>query len=462
MLASRLLSFAVRTAALIVAAALGPACLAAPPPAIAFIHVNVVPMDRERVIADQTVLVEDGVISAVDRRVPLPPGIRIIDGRGKFLLPGLADMHTHAQSREEMKVYLANGVTTLLNLGGATSDFMGQRLPLLNRGERPGPHVYAALRIDGTPRYGQFVVTTPDEARWAVRLARTNGYRFIKMYSTLPDEAFAAAADEARKWGLGIAGHNIEAVGIPRQLAAGQSLVAHLEELVYGLYRPPADNPLAAPDDALIGRAVDLIKRHHAYVVADLFTFETIAEQWGDPAAVAGYFIKPEARFVPFEWRLDWQRQDYARKSGSLAARAVFMARLAKALSDAGAGLVAGTDAPTIPGIVPGYSLHEDLDRLVAAGLSRYQALATATRTPGQYISGTIHDTPAFGQVRPGFRADLILADGNPFGDLATLRTPAGVMSHGHWHDRQDLAGLMEQVLAGYAAVAGTAVKSIR
>lgn len=449
-------SFVVRAVALIAVVLVSPLVSAEPSQPIAFVNVTVVPMDRERVLTYQTVVVEDGVISAIGRDVDLPAGTQVIDGRGKFLSPGLADMHSHAQSREEMKVYLASGITTVLNLGGAGSDFMGQRVPLLNRGERPGPHVYAALRIDGSPRFGQFVVATPDEARWAVRLAQTNGYRFVKVYSGLSRQAFLAAADESRKRGVGIVGHNVEAVGMPDQLAAGQSLVAHLEELLYGLYTPPADAPLAAPDDdAFIPAAVDLVKRHGAYVVADLHTFETIAAQWGHPEVVAGYLADPENQWVPFEWRMDWRRQGYAGKSGSLATRAAFMARLAKALGDADVRLLAGTDAPTIPGIAAGVSLHDTLDRLVAAGLSRYQALAAATRAPGQYISDTIHDLPAFGQLAQGFRADLILSERNPLDDLDTLRAPLGVMRHGHWYERAALAKLMDEVRDDYSAVAG-------
>ncbi|MFL6772067.1 MAG: amidohydrolase, partial [Sphingomicrobium sp.] len=184
-----------RAIVFLVSLAIASYAVAAEPDVTAIIHVNVIPMDREHVLPDQTVLVENGIISAVGRNVRVPSGARLIDGRGKFLSPGLADMHTHSESREEMKVYLANGVTTVLHMGGASNEFVGQRVPLLNRGERPGPHVYLALRIDGTPRYGQFVVTTRDEARWAVRLAKTNGYRFIKVYNTLSPDAFAAAAD---------------------------------------------------------------------------------------------------------------------------------------------------------------------------------------------------------------------------------------------------------------------------
>lgn len=450
----RIASLLARTVAMLVPLVFATLCSAAEPDVAAFVHVNVVPMDRERVLADQTVLVENGVIAAVGRDVRVPASARIIDGRGKFLSPGLADMHAHSQSWEEMKVYLANGVTTILNLGGASSVFIDQRMPLLNRGERPGPHVYAALRIDGTPQYGQFIVKTPEEARWVVRLAKTNGYRFIKVYNTLSPQAFAAAADEAGELGMGVAGHNVEAVGIPRQLEQGQSLVAHLEDLMYGLFMPSEGAPLAAPDETMIPKAVDLIRRNQAYVIADLITFQAIADQWGRPEVVVGYLANPEAAVVPFEWRINWKRQGYVSKSGSLAKRATFLAHLAKALADAGVGLLAGTDAPTIPGIVPGYSLHDNLDRLVGAGLTRFQALSTATRLPGEYISRTIHDEPAFGEVRTGFRADFILSDRNPLEDLSALRSPAGVMSHGRWYDRARLRGLLDQVANDYAAAA--------
>jgi imidazolonepropionase-like amidohydrolase len=115
---------------------------------------------------------------------------------------------------------------------------------------------------------------------------------------------------------------------------------------------------------------------------------------------------------------------------------------------------VTGTDAPTIPGVGPGFSLHDDLDRLVAAGFTPFQALSAATRTPGEFISRTIHDSPPFGEVSAGYRADLILSDSNPLDDLRTLRTPAGVMSHGRWYDRNELRALLDGVASDYSAVA--------
>lgn len=450
----RFSSLIVHAVTFLASLALSSVCAASEPKITAFTHVNVIPMDRDRVLTDQTVLIDDGVIAAIGREVRVPSGARVIDGEGKFLSPGLADMHTHSDTREDMKVYLANGVTTLLNLGGASSDFIDQLMPLLNRGERPGPHVYAALRIDGTPQYGQFIVKTPQEARWTVRLAKTNGYRFIKVYNNLSPAAFAAASDEARKQGIGLAGHHLEAVPFEREVEGGHFLVAHLEEVMYGLFKSPENDPLVAPPDSTITKAVDLLKRNHAFVVADLVTFETIAEQWGRPDVVAGYFARPAAAYVPPQWRLYWRREDYDKRKGSLGPRALFIARLAKALVDAGVPIVSGTDAPTIPGIVPGVSLHDNLDRLVAAGLTRFQAMSTATRVPGEFIDQSIGDTPRFGEVRPGYRADLILSDSNPLDDLGTLRRPVGVMSHGRWYDRKELQGLLDGVASDYASAA--------
>jgi hypothetical protein len=242
-------------------------------------------------------------------------------------------------------------------------------------------------------------------------------------------------------------------VPLGTEIGGGQFLVAHLEELIYALFKSPDDDPLAAPPDSAVREAVALLNAKHAFVVADLFTFQSIAEQWGRPDVIARYFAEPEAKYVPYEWRLSWRRDDYVKRKGSLDRRAVFLARLAKALQDAGIPLVTGTDAPTIPGVVPGFSLHDDLDRLVAAGFTRFQALSAATRTPGEFVSRTIHDSPQFGQVTPGYRADLTLSDANPLDDLRTLRTPAGVMSHGHWYDRAALQGLLDNGASDYSAV---------
>ncbi len=120
-------------------------------------------------------------------------------------------------------------------------------------------------------------------------------------------------------------------------------------------------------------------------------------------------------------------------------------------MSDAGVPLITGTDAPAIPGMPPGFSLHDDMDRLVLAGLSRQQVLAAASRAPGQMIVRAFPDQAPFGVVTPGARADLVLSAGNPLDNLATLRAPLGVMAGGRWYDHGQLQGLLQGVARGYA-----------
>lgn len=422
----------------------------------AFVAVNVVPMDRERVLRDRTVLVEDGRIVAIGRKVAVPKGARIVDGAGRaFLSPGLADMHMHADTAEALKVYLANGVTSVLNMGGASPEFVAQLRPAVNAGKRPGPHVYVAFIVDGSPRYGHFFVTTPEEARWAVRLAKTNGYDFIKVYNDLSPACFQALVDEGRAQHLPVVGHGVRSVGLERQLDAGQLMVAHAEEFLYTVFKTAPDAPPgSAPDPAQIPGAIAFVLRDRAFVTADLNTYATIARQWGRPDVVDAILHGPELRYVGPANRIYWKHSDYQKRSGSLDATTAFLARFVKAMSDAGVPLITGTDAPTIPGLAPGYSLHDDLDALQRAGLTRYQALAAATRTPGEMMHRAQPDAAPFGTVAVGSRADLVLSAGNPLEDLATLRQPLGVMANGRWYARADLQALLDDVATTYAAAA--------
>lgn len=433
---------------------------AATPPAsdapTAFVDVNVLPMDSERVLPHQTVLVRDGRIEAIGPSLPVPRDARVVEGRGRaWLSPGLADMHTHADTADEMKVYLANGVTSVLNMGEASNAFMGQVRPAIHAGTRPGPHVYAAFVVDGSPRYGHLSVTGADEARWIVRLARTNGYEFIKVYNDLSPEAFTALIEEGRAQGLPVVGHGVTRVGLARQLDAGQLMVAHLEEFLYTFFADPnrsGDDP--SPDPARIPAAIERVQRSHAFVTADLATYDAIARQWGKPDVVAGFLGRPETRHLAPQRRIEWKGSDYARRKGSLDENRDFLRRFAKALSDADVPLIAGTDAPTIPGIASGYSLHEDLRALEEAGLSRYRALSTATRTPGELIRRALPAAETFGTIAPGRRADLLLSESNPLDDLSTLRKPLGVMANGRWYARADLRKLLDEVAATCAGAA--------
>jgi len=426
-------------------------------PDTTFVHVNVVPMDSERVLKDQTVVVSGGRIAAIGRGLKPPHGAQVIDGHGTaYLSPGLADMHIHSETRDDLAVYLANGVTRVLHMGGARSGFIDSTVPKANSGRIPAPHVYAGFLVDGNPDYNGFIIKTPAEARAIVGLARTNGYDFIKVYVGLAPDVFSALAEEGRKQGLPLVGHGVTAVRLERQLAEGQVLVAHAEEFFYTYFTPPgveeSDTP---PDPARIPGAVALAKRYGATVTADLATYAAIAHQIGHPEVLAAYLARPESRYLSPADRLAWQSSSYVKKSARLEAKLAFLHKLLKAMADGGVPLVTGTDAPAVPGMLPGFSLHDDFALLEDAGLSRFQILSAATRTPGAFIQHT-KGGEAFGEVVVGHRADLLLSADDPLQRLATLRKPLGVMVGGRWHDSAALKALLDDVDARYRRAAQT------
>ena len=425
----------------------------------AFLHVNVLPMDTDRVLCDQTVLVRGDKIAAIGPSVAVPAGATVIDGHGSaWLSPGLADMHVHSDTAEDMKVYLANGVTAVLNMGHASEGFMDQVRPAINGGERPGPHIYVGLLVDGSPQFGDLFVTTPAEARALVDIAKTNGYDFIKVYNDLSPACFQALIEESRRQHMSVIGHGVTRVGLEKQLAMGQVMVAHTEEFLYTVFSHPdlsLANPAIAdptpPKPADIPRVLDFVRRDKAFVTADLNTYATIARQWGKPEVLAGYMHSPELRYLSPARRISWSKSGYVTKhSGSVDTNLAFLKVFTKDMADAGVLLITGTDAPSIPGLVPGYSLHDDMDALEAAGLSRYQVLAAATRTPGEFIRRSVPGAEPFGTVAVGDRADLVLSAANPLDDLSTLRKPLGVMAAGQWHDAPDLQALLDQVAKEY------------
>ena len=319
----------------------------------------------------------------------------------------------------------------------------------VNKGTVPGPQIFTALAIDGDPQYGHLVIKTAEDARAIVGIAKANGYSFIKVYTNLSAEAFAAFADEAKRHGIGVVGHNVKAVGLAKQLAAGQAMVAHVEEFFYGFFpEPPADDPHAPPDDARIADAIALVKAHGAFVTSDLFNYRTIAAQFGKPEVVKAYLAAPEARYLSPADRIGWAQSGYQKKAVDLSRRVAFEARFVKSMSDAGVPLITGGDAPSIPGQVPGFALHDEIDAMLAAGLTPWQTLTAATRTPGEFIAKTVPGAAKFGVVAPGYRADLLLVADNPLEKPATLRTPLGVMAGGRWHDAAALKAMLADIAA--------------
>lgn len=414
---------------------------------IAFVDVNVVPMDQQRVLRHQTVLVRDKAISRIGpvEEVAIPNDAQRIEGNGtSFLLPGLADMHVHVSEVDDLALFIANGVTTVLHMGGDPVAAVGTISRDLEIGPVVSPRMFFAFKVDGG---GQGLsVTTPEEARSAVHLAKANGYDFIKVYNELSAPVFAAVVAEAKQRDIAVIGHGVRAVGLPKALFEGQVMVAHAEEFFYTAFA----NRIGR--DLIPGVAAETL-RSGAYVTPTLSMYETILKQWGRPEQVRQYLQDPRASFMTPHVRADWLNAGYAtatRQANTDDPVLAFLREFTRALHDKGVPLLTGTDSPVVPGMYPGYSVHDELRALVEAGLTPYDALSAGTRVPGEFIAKTVPSAQRFGKVAQGFRADLVLVEENPLASLDTLKNPLGVMRAGRWFTRVQLTALLEDGKSKY------------
>jgi len=414
---------------------------------IAFQDISVIPMDTERVLSHQTVFVRSGKIADVGptSSMHLPPGAVVIDGRDKFLLPGMADMHTHVDRKEMLPLFLAAGVTTVLNMGLASPEFVTVTRDEIRKGSVVGPRVFAAFMIDGPGDPGpEYVALCESDARAAVARAKLIGYDFIKVYSRLQPDVYAAVLEEAKKQNIAAVGHIPTAVGLKKSLAQGQVMIAHAEEY----YKTYFQNK---PDDARIPGAVELTRRTGAYVTPNLSFFAVLTNALADPQTVDRRMAEPDIEFLPPDIRGNWLAARPAKASDRFVPELATLKKLTRALSEAGVPLLTGTDSPA--GLIPGTSVDDDLDQLVGAGLSPFQALSAATRTAGQFIHQYLSEAEEFGTITPGKSADLVMLAANPLVDVRNARKPLGVMVRGRWFESRELQTLVEEPVPGYKQI---------
>lgn len=409
---------------------------------IALIGVNVIPMDSERVLLDQTIVVRGNEIVALGPRRTTPAAAaRRIDLRGYYVIPGLADLHTHPRVAGDMTQYLASGVTTILSLGSPADAQLLAWRDSTRRGQKLGPDIFVAYFVDGPGGPGGRIIVSAEDGRTAARNAKSQGFDFIKAYNSIPESAFVGLVEEARVQGIAVTGHGVRSVGLQRGFALGQVMVAHGEEYLYTHFN-------RLEDSTRFGEVAGWTKRSGAYVLPNLSAYVGIARQWGKAAVVDTLLGLPDVRTLDPIWRDRWRNADYVRRQGSLDTRVAFLKSFMKVLSDSGVPLLAGTDSPTIPGLFPGPSIVDDLTLLVDAGLTPYKALMTATRTPGEFFSKFVRGSDRTGTIAVGNRADLVVVRTNPLEDLRRLRRPSGVMFRGNWLSRVELDERMN-ALAG-------------
>jgi len=418
----------------------------------AFFNVNVIPMSDERVIEQQTVIVQDGIIGRIGHvdEVPVPEGARVIDGTDRFLIPGLAEMHAHVPPagseylERDFALFVVNGVTTVRGMLGHPSH-LELRTALLD-GEAFGPR----LITSGPSLNGRSVNGAADGAR-QVREQHAAGYDFIKIHPGLDDEEFAAIAAAANELGMPFAGHVPVAVGLDSALASGMASIDHLDGYMAAMMPPHYDASggyggffdVLLAGDVDEGRIPDLAA---ATAAAGTWTVptETLVEQLINETPASELRNRVEMRYVPAATVDRWvsakeqQRQERG-FSAEIAAEAIRIRRaLIRELHDAGAGILLGSDAPQVFN-VPGFSLHRELELMVAAGLTPFEALEAGTVNVARFLGLRT------GVIETGREADLVLLDSNPLVDISSTRRVHGVMLRGNWYPAAELGALLER-----------------
>lgn len=418
----------------------------------------------------QTVLVDGGTIRAVGPRgdVDVPPDAMRIDGNGKFLIPGLWDMHVHSHRARrwtyQYPLFRAWGVVGVRDAGS----HLGSALVARERAiaDPLAPHVlWGSPIIDGAPQVNSFGLSAEDDAsgRALVREMQRMGFDFIKVYDRLTPAAYFGIADEARKRGMRIEGHVPLALSPDAVVDAGQTLIDHLtlvvEACVPGAIEMANVEQAAHPDtvDSLAVLADDrlaaLLDQYDAPACDALF--DRFAEKgvWQVPTLIQmqGYFDAdelaakgdPRVDQIPAKVLAEWQ--DWAREADAAElanGRAVMAAQLraVRAMQDRGVGLMTGTDTSNEPWVFAGSAVHDEMALLVDAGLSPTEALRAATLNPRRY-EGRDAQTPL---LAAGERADLVLLDADPLADIANTRRISAVFARGSYHDRVSIAQLIE------------------
>ena len=436
-------------------------------PTLVFIHVNVIDATGSPTQADMTVIVQGNSIRQLGKSKDLtvPSGAKIVEGHGKYLIPGLWDMHVHeifgAWVPEDENVtpllFVANGVTGVRDMGGDLERLKKWRTRIV-AGEMLGPRmIIAGPMLDGpVPQFPTSVpIKDAADGRKTVDDLKKNGADFIKIQSLVPRDGYFAAAEEAKKLGIVFAGHVPDKVRAVEASNAGQKSIEHLtgvfegcstveNELMSKPRGPGRARFLATYDSDRANALIALFVKNQTWQTPTLYWEQG---EWLIEKASSG--PDPLAKYAPAAWRSrTWPMFTHdltqSWSSDALADREKFVQAELKMVGDmyrAGVPILAGTDTAAGVRVYPGFSLHDELELLVKAGLSPMAALQSATLNAGKYLG--LADT---GTVEVGKRADLVLLDADPLENIRNTRKIESVVLAGRYFSRTDLDHLLQRV----------------
>ena len=428
--------------------------------------VNIVDVRTGAILPDQVIIIEKDRIREVGPRksTRYPRNAASASARGGYLIPGLWDMHVHLVFGDwfpnaqdiSLPLFIANGITGVRD--------MGSELPIVQKwrnqieaGELVGPRIITAgPMLDGPkPRFpSSIAISTPEDGRRAVDDLKQGGADFIKLQSLIPRDAVFAIADEAKKQDIAFEGHVPDSVRASEMSNAGMHSFEHLIGIFEG--SSPLEDEflkggksetkfLASYDPARASALAQLLAKNQTWQCPTL-----VWERGGNLLDVTDFSKDTRAKYVPAAWKdKTWkvfaQQVQTEFNTDDLATRRKFVEKeleVVQLLHKAGVPFLAGTDTPPGVYIFPGFSLHEELQRFVAAGFSPLEALQTATLNPAVFFQME----KDLGTVEKGKLADLVLLEDNPLADIRNTTKIGAVIVNGHYLSHNDLQKLLEKV----------------
>lgn len=394
---------------------------------VVFRNVNVIPMTSDKVAENQTVVVTDGKITAVAKNAKVPKNATVVDGRGKYLIPGLAEMHGHVPpanapngaTEDTLFLYVASGITTVRGMLGHPGQL--ELREKSKRGEIIAPNLYLA-----GPSFNGQSVNSPDEAIAKVRAQKKEGWDLLKVHPGLTREEYDAMAKTAREEGIRFGGHVPAEVGLAHAIEMGQETFDHIDGYVEAL-----EGDQGPVDEKKLAELVKKSKDAGVWIVPTSALWEVLM----GTIPLETLRSYDELRYVTPATVENWSKafNDRLNQIPREAAKNIVAnrVRVLRALHEGGVRILMGTDAPQ-QFSVPGFSLHRELLRMREAGMSNYDILRSGTVTVGEYFKS--QDT--FGTIAPGQRADLVLLEANPLTDIGNVAKINGVMVRGRWLSR--------------------------